>query len=93
MPIGKRRFRETARDILHRAKVKRQFGGAVDTAGAVARAMEQAYRLGCEDALKRPAASEFNHVVTEVSAPSSDAMNSIPDRFALIVAAGATKRF
>jgi hypothetical protein len=32
MPIGKRRFRETARDILHRAKVKRQFGGAVRNA-------------------------------------------------------------
>jgi hypothetical protein len=71
----KRQFRETARDILHMAKVKRQFGEAVDTAGAVARAMEQAYRLGFEDALKGPAASEVNHVVTEVSAPSSDAMN------------------
>ena len=71
----KRQFRETARDILHMAKVKRQFGEAVDTAGAVARAMEQAYRLGFEDALKGPAASEVNDVVTQVSAPSSDAMN------------------
>ena len=71
----KRRFRETARDILHMAKVKRQFGEAVDTAGAVARAMEQAYRLGFEDALKGPAASEVNDVVTQVGAPSSDAMN------------------
>jgi len=58
----KRQFRETVRDILHMAKVKRQFGEAVDTAGAVARAMEQAYRLGFKDALKGPAASEVNDV-------------------------------
>jgi hypothetical protein len=32
-------------------RVKRQFGEAVDTAGAVARAMEQAYRLGFEEAI------------------------------------------
>jgi len=36
------------------AKVKRQFGEAVDAAGAVASAMERAYRLGFEDALKGP---------------------------------------
>ncbi len=39
------------------AKVMRQFGEAVDAAGAVARAMEQAYRMGFEDALKGPSAS------------------------------------
>ena len=49
----KRLFRETARDILLTAKVKRQFREAVDNAGAIARAMEQAYRLGFDDALKR----------------------------------------
>jgi len=51
----KRRFRETARHILHMAKVKRQMGEAVDAAGAVARAMEQAYRMGFEDAVRGPA--------------------------------------
>ena len=44
-------FRETARHIVRMDRVKRQFGEAVDTAGAVARAMEQAYRLGFEQAL------------------------------------------
>lgn len=48
----KRQFRETARDILHMAKVKRRMGEAVDAAGAVANAMERAYRLGFEEALK-----------------------------------------
>jgi hypothetical protein len=57
------------------AKVKRQFGGAVDTAGAVARAMERAYRLGFEDALKVPAASVADPVVAPIGAPNSDAMN------------------
>ena len=51
----KRQFRETARDLLHMSKVKRQMGEAVDTAGTLARAMEQAYRMGFEDALKGPA--------------------------------------
>jgi hypothetical protein len=71
----KRQFRETARDILHMAKVKRQFGEPVDTAGAVARAMEQAYRLGFEDALKVPAASVVDPVVAPVGAANIDAMN------------------
>ena len=70
----KRQFRETARDILHMSKVKRQMGEAVDAAGAVARAMEQAYRLGFEDALKEPAAAAVNDLVTEGGAPRSDAM-------------------
>jgi hypothetical protein len=37
------------------AKVRRQFGEAVDTAGAIASAMERAYRLGTEEALREPA--------------------------------------
>jgi hypothetical protein len=45
------------------AKVKRQFGGAVDTAGEVARAMERAYQLGFEEALKGPTASPPDVVV------------------------------
>ena len=51
-------FRETARSILRTDRVKRGFGEAVDTAGAIARAMEQAYRLGLEDSLAEPGAAE-----------------------------------
>ena len=51
----KRRFRETARHILHMSKVKRQMGEATDTAGTIARAMEQAYRMGLDDAVRGPA--------------------------------------
>jgi len=70
----KRQFRETARDILHMAKVKRQFGEAVDTAGAVERAMEQAYRLGFEDDLKAPSASELIGIAAQGSAQSREGM-------------------
>ena len=70
----KRQFRETARDILHMAKVKRQFGEAVDAAGAVARAMEQAYRLGFEDALKGAAESEAAEASTQPDPAHNDAM-------------------
>jgi hypothetical protein len=69
----KRQFRETARNILHMAKVKKQFGEAVDTAGALARAMEQAYRLGFEDASRGPDALARDAVVAG-GAPDSDAM-------------------
>jgi hypothetical protein len=70
----KRQFRETARDILHMSKVKRQMGEAVDTAGTFARAMEQAYRMGFEDALKGPADPKTEPPIAPVGAPS-DAMN------------------
>jgi hypothetical protein len=70
----KRQFRETARDILHRAKVKRQFGEAVDAAGAVASAMERAYRLGFEDALKGSAGSKLDHASASASETPNDAM-------------------
>jgi len=64
----KRRFRETARDILHMAKVKRQFGEAVDAAGALASAMERAYRFGFEDALKGSAGSKVDNARASASA-------------------------
>jgi len=67
----KRQFRETARDILHMAKVKRQMGQAVDTAGTLARAMEQAW--GLEDALKGPADPEADIPSVSVD-PVADAM-------------------
>ena len=70
----KRQFRETARDILHMAKVKRQFGEAVDAAGAVARAMEQAYRLGFEEALTGAAAAEAGEDLVPPGAANPDAL-------------------
>ena len=70
----KRQFRETARDILHMDKVKRQMGRATDTAGSLARSMEQAYRLGFEDALKGPEAPTTGLVLVPQDTPDSAAM-------------------
>jgi len=56
-PLRKVRFREAARAIVAKDRYDRKYGRAVDTAGAVARAMERAYRQGFEDAQsERPAA-------------------------------------
>ena len=70
-----RQFRETARDILQVAKAKRRLGEAVDTAGAVARAMEQAYRLGFAAALQGPMAVEATPVIAPVEVADGEAMN------------------
>jgi len=48
--MRKVRFREEARDIVAKDRRDRQYGYAVDTAGAIARALERAYRQGFEDA-------------------------------------------
>ena len=71
----KRQFRETARDILHMAKVKRQSGEAVDAAGAVARAMEKAYRLGFEDALTGQGSADAVATVGPAVAPQNEALD------------------
>lgn len=52
-PIRKARFREAAREIVAKDRQDRKYGLPVDTAGAVARAMERAYRQGFEDAQGR----------------------------------------
>ncbi|MBW4092370.1 MAG: hypothetical protein HIU82_14870 [Proteobacteria bacterium] len=49
-PIRKVRFREAAREIVAKDRHDRKYGFAVDTAGAVARALERAYRQGFVDA-------------------------------------------
>jgi hypothetical protein len=49
-PLRKIRFREAARAIVAKDRYDRKYGRAVDTAGAIARAMEQAYRQGFETA-------------------------------------------
>ena len=57
-PLRKIRFREAARAIVAKDRYDRKYGRAVDTAGAIARAMEQAYRQGFETAqLERPVPS------------------------------------
>ena len=43
-------FRETARDIVHKDRYDRRAGMSVDTAGAIARALERAYVQGFVDA-------------------------------------------
>ena len=43
-------FRETARDIVHKDRYDRRAGMSVDTAGAIARALERAYVQGFIDA-------------------------------------------
>jgi len=53
-PFRKARFREIARDIVAKDRSDRKHGFAVDTAGAIARAIERAYRQGFEDAQLGP---------------------------------------
>jgi hypothetical protein len=55
-PIRKARFREAARAIVAKDRDDRKYGFAVDTAGAIARAMERAYRQGFADAQEPPKA-------------------------------------
>ena len=57
-PLRKARFREVARDIVAKDRYDRRYGLAVDTAGAIARALERAYRQGFTDAQSEPATSE-----------------------------------
>jgi hypothetical protein len=49
-PFRKIRYREAAREIVAKDRYDRKKGFAVDTAGAIARALERAYRQGLEDA-------------------------------------------
>ena len=53
-PVRKARFREAAREIVAKDRHDRKYGFPVDTAGAVARAMERAYRQGFADAQDEP---------------------------------------
>ncbi|WP_287235984.1 hypothetical protein [Mesorhizobium sp.] len=58
-PYRKARFRKMARDIVAKDRHDRKYGMAVDTAGAIARALEKAYRQGFEDnRVGRPSQSQ-----------------------------------
>ena len=67
-------FRETARNIVRTDRVKRRDREAVDTAGAIARAMQLAYRLGVEDALAEPAARQRQPVGPDAEGDEGEAM-------------------
>jgi len=54
-PYRKVRFREEAREIVFKDRYDRKYGRAVDTAGAIARALERAYRQGFAEAQDGPA--------------------------------------
>lgn len=49
-PRRKANFREEARSIVAKDRYDRKYGHAVDTAGAIARALERAYKQGFADA-------------------------------------------
>lgn len=51
----KAKFREEARDIVAKDRHDRKYGRVVDTAGAIARALERAYKQGFADAQDRHA--------------------------------------
>lgn len=61
-------FREAAREIVARDRNDRKYGLAVDTAGAIARAMERAYRQGYEDAQSDPPTGLISEPVDEEGA-------------------------
>ncbi|AYG64168.1 hypothetical protein [Rhizobium jaguaris] len=48
-PYRKARFREIAREIVAKDRYNRKYGISVDTAGAIANALERAYRDGLHD--------------------------------------------
>lgn len=55
-PRRKARFREIARAIVAKDRSDRKYGFTVDTAGAVAQALERAYRDGVRDGPAAPVA-------------------------------------
>lgn len=72
-------FREAARDIVLKDRDSRKFGRSIDTGGAIARALEAAYKLGVAHGAGAVAPVPS---VTDVPAtsPESIAWNTIPPR-------------
>jgi len=54
-PSRKARFREIAREIVAKDRYNRKYGLSADTAGALANALERAYREGTRDGEHGPA--------------------------------------
>ena len=61
-PRRKARFREIARGIVAKDRYNRKYGIAVDTAGAIAQALERAWRDGVHDgpAVPKPAVEQHD---------------------------------
>lgn len=72
-------FRERAREIVSKDRECRKFGQSVDTGGAIARALEAAYKLGLAHA-SNPQAQALNERVTQPQRDAALAWNSIPPR-------------
>lgn len=72
-------FREMARDIVWKDRDSRKFGRSVDTGGAIARALEAAYKLGIAHGAKGAAPVPAAEADTNTYPPSI-AWNTIPPR-------------
>ena len=77
--LRKAQFRETARNILHKDRFDRKYGLSVDTAGAIARALEQAYQQGLTDCreVTPPADRPRRLQWIEIPARPRDALSSL----------------
>jgi len=72
-------FREAARDIVWKDRDSRKFGQSVDTGGAIARALEAAYKLGVAHG-GNAGASEPSGSDLPAAPAESIAWNTIPPR-------------
>ncbi len=62
-------FREAARGIVAKDRYDRRIGFSVDTAGAIARALERAYTQGFADAQAPPAQSSTPQAKDDANGP------------------------
>lgn len=79
LPTRKGEFREAAREIVWKDRESRKLGQSVDTAGAIARALEAAYRLGVAHGANAGASEPAARDVP-VAPAGSIAWNTIPPR-------------
>lgn len=79
-PERKVRFREEAREIVFKDRDHRRYGRSVDTAGAIARALERAWREGFEAAQADPVAPPLTTPSTPISDREPMPWRHIPPR-------------
>jgi hypothetical protein len=77
--LRKAEFRERASEIVAKDRDSRRFGRSVDTGGAIARALEQAYRLGVAHAAA-PHAEAPQHSLSQAAPDAPVAWHTIPSR-------------
>lgn len=75
-------FREEGKDILWKDRNYRKFGRSVDTGGAIARAMDSAYKLGLAHGQAMSSSPEPKAITPQKATPpaASVAWSSIPTR-------------